>query len=228
MTRLKALCTFRERMNHMKKVGIMGGTYNPIHNGHLFLAEHALEQAGLDYILFMPSMKPPHKVGIQIESSEHRINMVQLAIENNPYFIISDFELKRPGITYTSDTLKALKEIEPDTEYFFIVGADSLMMMPQWMDPDTVFRLSTIIVGGRGESTQEQIEEQIRILEKTYGGRIILLDMPLIDISSEAIRERISNGNSIRYYVPDRVAAYISEHKLYTAAQGCTEHVTQS
>lgn len=199
----------------MKKVGIMGGTFNPIHNGHLFLAEHAYEQARLDYVLFMPTMNPPHKAGMTVAPAEHRINMVRQAIANNPKFVLSDLELKRPGITYTSDTLSVLKDEEPDTEYYFIVGADSLMMMKYWMDPQTVFNLSTIVAGAREQSTQEQLEEQARYLENTYNGKIILLDMPLMEISSEYIRERLDGGNSIRYYVPDEVITYINENNLY-------------
>lgn len=194
----------------------MGGTFNPIHNGHLSLAEHAYQQAGLDYILFMPSMNPPHKAGMVVESANHRINMVRLALENNSHFIISDLELKRPGITYTSDTLIALKEEEPNTEYYFIVGADSFMMMSYWMDPQTIFNLSTIVVGGREQYSQEQLAEQARYLENTYKGRTILLDMPLMEISSQTIREMVAKGKSIRYYVPDLVSSYISEHDLYT------------
>lgn len=199
----------------MKKVGIMGGTFNPIHNGHLFLAEHAYEQAGLNHVLFMPTMNPPHKAGLTVESAEHRINMVRLAIADNPHFIISDIELQRPGITYTSDTLKALKENEPDRDYYFIVGADSLMMMSYWMDPQTVFRLSTIVAGGREQCTQEQLEEQAKYLENEYNGKIILLDMPIMEISSEKVRERVAREKFIRYYVPDRVVSYINEHNLY-------------
>lgn len=199
----------------MKKVGIMGGTFNPIHNGHLFLAEHAYEQAELDYVLFMPTMNPPHKADMTIVSAEHRINMVREAIKDNPHFIISDFELNRPGITYTSDTLKALKENEPDTDYYFIVGGDSLMMMAHWMDPQTVFDLSTIIAGGREQCSQEQLEAQVKYLENEFNGKIILLDMPLIELSSEKVRKRMSKGKSINYYVPDKVATYIKEHNLY-------------
>lgn len=194
----------------------MGGTFNPIHNGHLFLAEHAYEQAGLEYVLFMPTMNPPHKAGITVESAEHRINMVRLALKDNSHFKISDIELQRPGITYTSDTLKALKENEPDTEYYFIVGADSLMMMSYWMEPQTVFRLSTIVAGGREQSSQEQLEEQARLLENEYNGKIILLDMPIMELSSEKIRERVAKEKTIRYYVPDEVVLYIKENNLYT------------
>ena len=200
----------------MKKVGIMGGTFNPIHNGHLFLAEHAYDQAKLDYILFMPTMNPPHKADIDVLSAEHRLNMVKLAIKDNPNFVLSDKELNRPGITYTSDTLKILKEKEPDTEFYFIVGADSLMMMTQWKDPQTVFNLSILVAGGRENYSLEQLRKQANYLEKTYNGKIILLDMPYIGISSELIRERIAKNKSVRYYVPDEVLDYIKRHNLYT------------
>ncbi len=200
----------------MKKIGIMGGTFNPIHNGHLFLAEHAYEQAGLDYVLFMPTLNPPHKAGMTVESAEHRLNMVRLAIQSNPHFMMSDLELQRQGITYTSDTLKALKNEEPENEYYFIVGADSLMMMAKWMEPQTVFNLSTILAGAREQYSVEQLKEQAAYLENTYNGKIILLDMPLIEISSENIRERVIKGKSIQYYVPDEVVSYMKEHHLYT------------
>lgn len=200
----------------MKKVGIMGGTFNPIHFGHLLLAEHAYEQAGLDYVLFMPTMNPPHKSDINMVSAEHRINMVELGIKNNPHFLMSAIELNRPGITYTSDTLKVLKEGNPDTEYYFIVGADSLMTMVDWMNPQIVFNLSTIIAGGRAQYSMEQLDEHREYLETTYNGKILLLDMPIIEISSANIRERISHGKSIKYYLPDNVLSYINEQNLYT------------
>lgn len=200
----------------MKKVGIMGGTFNPIHNGHLFLAEHAYDQAGLDYVLFMPTLNPPHKADIRVESIEHRLNMVKLAIRSNPHFILSDLELQRSGLTYTSDTLEVLKEREPDTEFYFILGADSLMMMTHWKDPKTVLSLSTIIAAGRGHESMKELELQAKYLEDTYGGKIILLDMPIMEMSSENIRDRVAQGKTIRYYVPEEVMTYINEHNLYT------------
>jgi len=200
----------------MNKVGIMGGTFNPVHNGHLFLAEHAYEQVGLDYVLFMPTMNPPHKTRTDIISAEHRLNMVKLAIKNNPNFKLSDLELKRPGLTYTSDTLKILKENEPDNELYFIVGADSLMMITTWHEPQTIFSLSTLVVGERKDYPAEKLKEQADYLEKTYNGKIIFLDMPNIEISSENIRERIAENKTIRYYVPDDVLEYIKLNKLYT------------
>lgn len=199
----------------MNKVGIMGGTFDPIHNGHLFLAEHAYEKAKLDYVLFMPTMNPPHKADIKVESAEHRLNMVRLAIEDNPHFRLSDLEFQRHGITYTSDTLKVLKEKNPDTEYYYIVGGDSLMMMDRWMDPQTVFDLSTIVVGARKHYSENALENKVKQLEDTFNGRILVLDMPLIEVSSVNIRERVESGKSIRYYVPDAVMSYINDNKLY-------------
>lgn len=199
----------------MKKVGIMGGTFNPIHNGHLFLAEHAYEQAGLDFVLFMPTMNPPHKTNIKVESAEHRTNMVRLAIRDNQHFHLSDVELQRPGMTYTSDTLEVLKEMEPDTEYYYIVGGDSLMMMDEWMKPQTVFDLSTVVAGAREQYQANDIEKQAKHLEDTYNGKVLLLDMPVMEISSENIRERVFNNKFIQYYVPDEVMTYIYNNKLY-------------
>lgn len=199
----------------MKKVGIMGGTFNPIHNGHLFLAEHAYEEAGLDYVLFMPTMNPPHKSEMNIESAEHRINMVSLAISDNQHFRLSDVELQRPGMTYTSDTLEILKEMEPDTEFYYIVGGDSLMMMDRWMKPQTVFDLSIIVAGARKYHETKVLKNQARLLESTYNGKVLLLDMPIMDISSEKIRKRVLDSKSIKYYVPDKVINYIHNNNLY-------------
>lgn len=203
----------------MNKVGIMGGTFNPIHNGHLYLAEHAYEQAKLDYVLFMPTLNPPHKKEITIESAAHRLAMVDLAIKNNPHFRLSDIEYQRSGMTYTSDTLKELKEKNPHTDYYYIVGGDSLMMMDHWMDPQSVFDLSTIIAGARNQYTDNELEKQANHLENAYNGKVILLDMPKMEISSEIVRERAANKKSIRYYVPDEVMSYIIDNKLYTGGR---------
>jgi len=124
-------------------------------------------------------------------------------------------EIKRSGTTYTADTLRILKENEPGTEYYFIVGADSFMAMLDWMEPRTIFELSTVIVGGRDQYTRQQLDEMAEHIKKSFSGRVIFLDMPLIEISSEMIRERVKTGKSIRYYVPDKVESYIIEHNLY-------------
>lgn len=199
----------------MKKVGIMGGTFNPVHYGHLFLAEQAYEQLGLDKCLFMPSKNPPHKKGQEITSGEHRLNMVRLAVLSNPHFEASTTELDREGMTYTADTLKLLTAEHPDTEYYFIVGADSLLQMTQWREPQTVFRLSTIAVAGRNHLPEDILDQQIKGLTEEFGAKITYLQMPDIEISSADIRERIANGKTIRYYLPEQVMDYIIYHGLF-------------
>ena len=199
----------------MKKVGIMGGTFNPIHYGHLFLAENAMEQNNLDEILFMPSKKPPHKNSQDLVSDEYRIDMVRLAIQDNPHFTLSTMEFEREGYTYTADTLTILTNAHPDTDYYFMIGADSLFMMEDWKTPQIIFNLSTILVAGRDHMQGNQLDRQIKHLEKTYGARIIPFDMPAIEISSAEIRKRIADKKTIRYYVTKEVMEYVADHRLY-------------
>ncbi|MDF2541670.1 MAG: hypothetical protein K0S47_1388 [Herbinix sp.] len=199
----------------MKKIGIMGGTFNPVHHGHLMLAENAYEQIGLDQILFMPSKNPPHKPKNEIVSEEHRINMIKLAIKDNSHFSTSFVELEREGITYTADTLTELTRKYPDTEFYFIVGADSLYMMQDWMEPQIVFDLSTILVAVRDDVKTEGLMKHAEFLKETFGAKIILLEMPTIEISSNNIRNRVAEHKSIRYYVPDEVITYIQANELY-------------
>lgn len=199
----------------MKKVGIMGGTFNPIHNGHLFLAENAYEQVGMDEILFMPSKNPPHKLNLDLVSDQHRTNMVKLAIEDNPHFKISTMELEREGITYTADTLSILTRDNPDTEFYFIEGADSLMTMKYWMKPQTVFDLCTIVVAGRDDVDFVKLNNEAKYYQKKYQAKVLILKMPTIQIASANIRDRIAEAKSIRYHVPEVVLQYIKKHKLY-------------
>lgn len=201
----------------MKKVGIMGGTFNPIHFGHLFLAEYAYDSIGLDQMLFMPSNHPPHKKQVNVVSSEQRLHMVKLAIQDNPHFETSDMELKRTGLTYTADTLTILTENNPDTEYFFLVGADSLLKLQYWKDPETICKLCTLVAAGRDRQSIEELQSQVNYLKLTYNAKILLMDMPMIDISSAQIRDRIAVNKSIRYYIPESVSNYIKEHGLYGA-----------
>lgn len=202
----------------MKKIGIMGGTFNPIHYGHLFLAEHAFEQMGLDQILFMPSNHPPHKKSEDIVSNEHRKAMVHLAIQNNPHFALSTLELEREGTTYTVDTLELLTKKQPDTEFYFIVGADSFFALQNWKNPERILELCSLVVFERDLVEPDKMEKQLKFLTATFkGAKIFLLDMPTIQISSKMIRERIAENKSIRYYVPTEVLTYIEKHNLYSA-----------
>jgi len=199
----------------MQKVGIMGGTFNPVHYGHLFLAENAMEQLNLDKILFMPSKNPPHKKKQDLVSDMQRIEMVRLAVYENPHFEISTIEFDREGITYTADTLTILTHENPDTEYYFIVGADSLFMMQDWHTPQIIFNLCTILAAGRDRVPENQLAKQMKYLRDTFDARIIQLNMPTIEISSAVIRKRIAANKTVRYFVPKEVMDYIAKHRLY-------------
>lgn len=198
-----------------KKIGIMGGTFNPIHIGHLILAQTALEQFQLDKVLFMPSKNPPHKRNEHILDDKVRATMVQLAIEDNPCFELSTFEMQREGTTYTADTLEQLTKLYPDEEYYFIVGADSLFYLDKWKDPETILKLCTLVAAVRDQRTKKEMEDQITYLSSQYDSTIELLDSPNIDISSTMIRERAKAELSVEYYVPTRVAEYMAKNNLY-------------
>jgi len=199
----------------MRKIGIMGGTFNPIHTAHLILAETAYEQLGLDKILFMPSKKPPHKIHEAIVSDDHRIRMVQLAIQDNPHFELSYEELNREGITYTADTLEKLSSKSPDDAYYFIMGGDSLFQLETWWKPEKILSLSRVAVAVRGYETIADYKSQIAYLDKKYNTDIQLLTTPNLEISSKDLREKRKQGKSIRYYVPATVYNYIVDNHLY-------------
>lgn len=203
----------------MKKIGIMGGTFNPIHYGHLFLAENAYEQVGLDKVLFMPSKNPPHKEKPVNITEQQRVDMINLAIEDNPHFELSRMELEREGMTYTADTLAILKRENPNTEYYFFVGTDSLFMMQDWRKPQEIFNLCTIVAAGRDNANEEQICRHIKYLEKQFNASIIYIEMPTIQLASCEIRERIAQNRTVRYYMPDSVIEYIKKNELYASGQ---------
>ncbi len=198
-----------------KKTGIMGGTFNPIHIGHLLLAENAKEAFGLDEILFVPSGLPYMKNGIEIADKWMRLEMTRLAVSDNPAFVLSSAEVEREGNSYTWETLELLRDKEPETEFFFIEGADSLFAMESWKNPEIIFRDCTILAAVRDGKDDDDLREQIARLEKKYGARIGLIGMKEISFSSTDIRERIRNGRSIRYMVPDKVIEYIKKYRLY-------------
>ena len=198
-----------------KKIGIMGGTFNPIHMGHLVLAETARTQYALDEILFIPSGKSYMKQGMNIPAGEIRADMTSLAIEDNPYFALSLMEIERKGNTYTYETLEALKAQNPDKEYYFILGEDSLFALEKWKETQKIFDSCTILVAVRAGTSQGDIELEAARLSAKYQGKIQFLDCGNMDISSTKIRENVKNGHSIRYLVPEKVIAYIEEHHLY-------------
>lgn len=199
----------------MKKIGIMGGTFNPIHMGHLIIAEKAREQSGLNKILFVPSGLPYMKDCRQVLPGKIRTRMTELAIQNNPFFAVSTIEVDREGRTYTYETLETLRGQNPDTEYYFILGADSLWSIETWKYPERIFAACHILAAVRDEKSLEDMEKQSLYLKKTYHADIELLRTGHMEISSSAIRNLCKEEKSIRYLVPEAVYDYIIQNKLY-------------
>ncbi len=200
-----------------RKVGIMGGTFDPIHVGHLILGESAYGQFGLDEVLFMPSGNPPHKQNRRGRASlAERIEMVRLAIAGNPHFSLSLAEAYEDGYTYTSRTLERLTAQNPGTDYYFIMGADSLFSFENWKDPGKIARLAVIVAAARYHVDDASLDEAAARLQRLFGADIRKLSAPNMDISSQMLRGWIREGRSVRYYLPESVTAYIREKKLYT------------
>lgn len=202
-------------MTKNKKVGIMGGTFNPIHYGHLLLAETAYHQLELDEVLIMPTKNPYYKKLSNTASEEDRVNMVKLAIENNDHFQFSSEELERDGTTYTVETLRNLTSAHKDHQYYFIMGADSLYHIESWKEPEAILEMAVILVAGRDGGSSSSLKSQMAYIMNKYDAKIHLLESPVMEISSHDIRRRIQNGESIRYLLPDSVADYIYRQKLY-------------
>lgn len=202
-------------MKQDKKVGIIGGTFNPIHLGHLLLAEHAYEEYQLDEILFIPSGISYFKDPKTVLDKKKRITLTGEAIEDNPHFALSTIEADRPGNSYTCETLVELKRMNPDVQYYLIVGADSLFEIEAWKEPESIMRNAVILVAVRGDQGTEALQQKADELMKHYQAEIHVLTCPYIEISSTDIRNRIKEGKSIRYMVTEQTEKYIKKHNLY-------------
>ncbi len=198
-----------------KTIGIMGGTFNPIHTGHLLLAQAALEEAELSEVMFLPSGISYLKAEEQVLSAERRLAMTKLAVEDNPAFTVSDMEIRRKGNTYTCDTLRQLRQEAPQNTFYFILGADCLFGMENWYRPQEIFDSCRILAAVRDTVGEEALRIQADRLRERFGADIRLLHLPRVDISSTDIRERVEKGKSIRYMVPEKVRAYILDNNLY-------------
>ncbi len=196
-----------------KKIGIMGGTFNPIHYGHLMIAEAAREQYGLQEVLFLPSGHPPHKEHTMPAS--HRCSMVSLAIADNPFFTLDKREVDSPDTSYTYVTLERLQKECPQAELYFILGADSLFDFETWRKPEAILKHCSILAAFRKHGRQGEFFHQIDILNHKHPGKFFPLDTPTLEVSSRDIRSRVQSGRSIRYLVPREVEAYIRERHLY-------------
>lgn len=197
------------------KIGILGGTFNPIHNGHLILAQNALECLSLDKVLIMPSGVSYFKDPKEIASTNNRIDMVNYAIIDNDKFELSTIETDRAGNSYTYETILYLNKIEPNNTYYYIIGADTLFSMETWKEPALIFNNCKIICAPRDLYSSEELIEQKNILERKYNTEIFILDRSVVDISSSMIRKMLKNNYSAKYYLPDRVLDYIKKNNLY-------------
>ena len=196
------------------KIGIMGGTFNPIHNAHLMLGEYAYRTFGLDEVWFMPNGNPPHKDNPNLlDNTAFRKEMVELAIEDIPYFKLRDYEINRKGKSYSYETMEYFKSIYPEYEFYFIVGADSLFSIEKWKNPERLLKVVTLLATYRDDiDTSEEMDTQIQYLNQKYGSDIRLLKTPIMSISSSEIRE---NTEALESFLPEKVAAYIRKHQLY-------------
>jgi len=199
-------------------IGVLGGTFDPIHIGHLVVGEEARIKLGLSEVLFVPAGQPWLKLDRNITPAVHRAEMVRRAIADNPYFRLSTLEMDRPGPSYTVDTLTMLrKQLGSGASFFFILGRDTLAELPLWKEPQKVVQLCRLVVPPRLGS------RDLKHLEKAIPGlldKVVQLDMPVIGISSSEIRQRVTQGLSIRYLVPHEVEKYITEQKVYPTSAG--------
>ena len=202
----------------MAKIGILGGTFNPIHNGHLALAKAAYEQYALDEVWLMPSKIPPHKAKKGILSEQHRLRMTELSAQTEPFFRASDWELKREGTTYTVDTMQELTTEFPEHRFYFIIGGDSALSFLSWREPKRILSYTNLLAGGRAGCEEENVKEMIRTLNTlTRQGKAAYVSLPNISISSSDIRTAIEMGveEEAKKMIPTSVFQYIKEQKLY-------------
>lgn len=187
----------------MKKVGILGGTFNPPHYGHLLIANEVLAALDLDEIWFMPNGEPPHKKKVESISDEERLQMIKMAIKGNEAFRIETIELTRKGPSYTVDTMRLMNQQYPEYQFFFIIGADMIEYLPKWRHIDELVKLVQFV--GVERPSYSQLTDY----------PVLYVDVPAVDISSSMIRERLKNGKTVRYLLPDSVINFIEEKHLY-------------
>ena len=200
------------------RLGIFGGTFDPVHFGHLALAEECLAGAGLDEVWLVPAASPPHKGGKKLSRFDQRKEMLELAIAGNEKFKVEPMEADRPGPSFTIDTLEEIQKRKPNDELFLIIGGDSALEFSTWKDPAKIASLATIIVRIRPGVIMPTEQEFISQLGKELGilpKVIFVAGPPYLDVSSSLLKERVSNNKSVRYLLPRAVEVYIQQKKLY-------------
>ncbi len=207
-----------EQASNERRIGIMGGTFDPIHYGHLVIAEEVRARLNLTEVLFIPTGDPPHKPGLSVTSAEQRASMVQLAIASNPHFVLSRMEIDRPGPSYTVDTVRQLRQLwGRQMGLYFVIGWDSLEDLHHWYDPQGLLAELTGLVAVRRPGHVEEAEYR-KVIEQRLPGITQLLhvvDAPQLDISATDLRKRVAEGRPIKYQTSEAVEQYILTHKLY-------------
>ncbi|MCY6355743.1 nicotinate-nucleotide adenylyltransferase [Clostridium sp. ZS2-4] len=199
----------------MKRKGIFGGTFDPIHNGHLHIAYEALYKLGLDKVIFIPSGNPPHKTDKIVTDAQLRFTLVKETIKNEKKFEVSDYEIKKKNLSYTYETLKFFNFLQPKTEWYFITGVDCLMQIDTWKNVDQILSQCKFVVFNRPGYSKQDIQNQKKKIEEKYDKQIIFLDIPILEISSTQIREKIKKGESIGYLIPEKAKYLLNEMELY-------------
>jgi nicotinate-nucleotide adenylyltransferase len=202
----------------MGDIGILGGTFNPPHMGHLVMAQEALDQLDLDRVVLMPVAVPPHKEAREDPGAAARLELCRLAVAGDERFAVSSLEIDRGGASFTVDTLKELHDVEPQHDLTFIVGGDMAQSLPAWREPEAILALARLAVAEREGVRREDIARRLDSLHD--GSRVVFFDMPRIDISSSSIRRRVGEGRPVRYLVPDAVAEAIAQQGLYRQPAG--------
>ncbi len=208
----------REQTIKAERIGILGGTFDPIHLGHLIIAEQARDQYQLDRVLLIPSGHSYFKDhrSKKVQPAQVRLEMTKIAAGSYKPFEVSDIEVNRPGNTYSFETLEELKALNPESELFFIVGADTICSMRTWREPQRIFDVCTVLAAMREDQVDpEEFQRETQALEKDFGARIYPVSIPNIGISSTQIRERAASGKSVHYLVPDALESYIIESGIY-------------
>lgn len=199
----------------MLRIGIFGGTFSPPHNGHLYIAREALNQAKLDKMVFVPCGNPYHKSTPQKIDVKHRFEMTRLAISGEPEFEISDIEVNLTGPSYTAETLEKLRPLYPDSRLCLLVGGDSLLDMTGWYKPEEIFKRAEIIVANRGGVNSERIDKAVEEYERTFNADITIIDITPVKVSATDVRDRLKKGSDLSGIVPEKVLDYINKTGIY-------------
>ncbi|WP_026475705.1 nicotinate-nucleotide adenylyltransferase [Alkaliphilus transvaalensis] len=210
------LSQVKKTEKNQNRYGILGGSFDPIHNGHLFIAQTAMEELSLDKVIIIPNRVSPHKLDIKVTDGYHRLIMSEIAAIDNQNFCVSPMEIHRQGPSYTIDTIKQLMEENPvGTSYYFITGTDVILELDTWKNHEELLKIINFVVVTRAGYDYSTLEDKIQYLEKQYRSKVIKIKIPNLEISSTDIRKRVKEGRYIKYLVPDGVGKYIKKHGLY-------------